>query len=131
MPRENVKLVERAYEGYAKRDIEEHRHLFAEGFRFNMRPEFPIQGSYSVDEIPEFWTDLDETFTDYRLVPTDYLEAGDWVLVTLDSSARMKGSGAIIEDTIYHRWHVRDGKIVEAWTHSDRAEALEAVGLSE
>jgi ketosteroid isomerase-like protein len=74
----------------------------------------------------EIWADLDETFTEYSLVPEDFAEVGEYVIVTIRVSARMKASDARIDSTIYHVWHIRDGKIREAWTFTTKSEALEA-----
>src|SRR3712207_5616822 len=107
---DSVELVRSAYEGYARRTIAEHRHLFAPGFQFHMRTEFPLTGPYGIDDLPAMWADLDETFTDYELVPTDFDQIGDRVLVTLSVSALMRGAEARIRDTIFHVWLVREGK---------------------
>jgi ketosteroid isomerase-like protein len=123
LPSESVEIVKAAYEGYARRSVEENRHLFDEGFRFHMRPEFPLQASYGIDDIGRMWADLDETFSDYELLPTEYEAAGDYVLVTLSSSARLQGTEERVSALVYHLWEVRDGKVREAWTFGSRAEA--------
>ncbi len=130
MSRENVEVVRRAYEeAYAKRSVEGADDWISEDFRFHMRAEFPGQRFYQRDEITEIWADLDETYSDFSLVPDEYADTGDYVLVTLNQSARLRESDVRVESTIYHVWEVRDGKAIEAWTYSDRADALEAVGL--
>jgi hypothetical protein len=53
------------------------------------------------------------------------------VLVTLRQSAQLRGSGSRVEAVIHHLWQLDHGKVLEAWTYAERAEALDAVGLLE
>ena len=41
------------------------------------------------------------------------------------------GSGIEIESRVYHHWKIRNGKVGYISETTDRAEALEAAGLSE
>ena len=77
------------------------------------------------------WADLDATFTDHSLVPTQYEAVGTFVLVTLQQTARALDSDLEINDTIYQLWLLTDGKVQETWTFTERAEALEAAGQRE
>jgi ketosteroid isomerase-like protein len=130
MAQTNVDIVREIYAAYARRDADSPRHLFAEDFRFHNRAEFPGRESFGLDEIRTLWADLDETFTDYELAPTDMTDGAEAVLVTLQASTRLKGSHARLEGTIYHVWRISDGLIRSAHTYSDREEALAAAGLS-
>jgi ketosteroid isomerase-like protein len=129
---ENVEMVRRAYEvGYAARSVEVLRETFAEDFLFHTRPEFPGGGAYGIDALTELWADLDDTYSEFSLVPVDYTAIGHHVLVTLRQSTRLRGSDARLENTIYHLVRINDGKVAEAWTYVDRERALEAVGPPE
>jgi ketosteroid isomerase-like protein len=86
---------------------------------------------YRLEELPQLWADLDDTYTEFSLVPEDFALVGEYVVVIVRVSARMRASDARIEETLCHLWHVRDGKAREAWSYNTRAEALEAVGLRE
>ena len=131
MSQENVELVRRAYdEAFAERSVAGPlRKFVADDFRFNMRSEFPGRGVYAIDEITEMWAEMDATFSDFQLVPSDFAGFGDYVLVTVNQSTRVRGSELRVEATIYHLWHVTGGKVQEAWAYGDRDEALEAAGL--
>ena len=64
--------------------------------------------------------------------PEDLIEVGeDRVVVLLRLHMRGKGSGVAVEAQTINVWTVRDGKAVRPAVHNDKAEALEAVGLSE
>lgn len=131
MPLENVEAVRLAYEvAYARRSVEDVREAFSEDYVFHARPEFPGRPEYGVDEMTQLWADLDETYTEFSLVPQDFVPTGsEHVLVTVRTSTRLRGSDARIESTAYHLWHVPDGRPRRTWGYSTRAEALQAAGL--
>src|SRR3954452_16589981 len=131
MSQENVELVCRLYEeAYARRTVPtDLRERVADDFRFHMSPEFPGRSIYSRDEMPQIWADLDETYSGYSLTPTHFAELGEYVLVTLQTSARMREGQGRIETTLFHLWRVQDAKGSEAWTYRTHEEALEAAGL--
>ena len=132
MSQENVEFIRRAYrEGYASRsvDAEGLRDRVAEDFRFHMRPGWPGRVVYGLDDLTELWADLDNTYTEYELIPEDFLDAGEFVLVTVRQSARVRGSDARIEAPLWHVWQLRDGIVHEAWAFDVEDEARDAAGL--
>ncbi|MDQ3729060.1 MAG: nuclear transport factor 2 family protein [Actinomycetota bacterium] len=132
MSQENVEIVRRAYEeSYAQRSVEPTREFASDDFRFHARADFPGQTSYGIDEMTKLWSDMDETYSEYSLKAEEFVDHGDYVLVSLAQSARLRGSETRVESAVYHVWEVREGKVIAAWGFSDRAEALEAVGLRE
>jgi ketosteroid isomerase-like protein len=132
MSQENVEAVRRAYEvAYPERTVENVLDAVDENFVWHQRSEWPGRSLYRMEDMPQLWADLDDTYTEFSLVPEEFAPMGEYVVVTVRNSARMRASDARIEATLYHVWHVRDGKAREAWTYSTRAEALRAVGLHE
>ncbi|MDQ4040660.1 MAG: ester cyclase [Actinomycetota bacterium] len=132
MSRENVEAVRLAYEvAYVERSVEKVRDAYDEDYVFYTRPEWPGRNAYRTDEMPELWADVDQTYSDFSLAADDFEAIGDYVVVTVKQSARLRGSDARIDDTIYHVWHVLNGRPRETRGYSGRDEALEAVGLRE
>jgi predicted SnoaL-like aldol condensation-catalyzing enzyme len=132
MSQENIELVRAAYrEGYQHRTVEPLRDTVAGDFRFHMRRGWPGRPVYRFDEMTQIWADLDETYSEFRLAPEDYAAVGDYVLVTIRQSARMRGSDSRVESTIWHVWRITDGLVREAWTFDSEKDALEAAGLKE
>lgn len=64
-----------------------------------------------------------------KLVPIAFEDAGDYVIVTVETSARLRGSDRRIEGRIWHVWRMRDGLALEGGSHASREEAAEAAGL--
>ena len=60
----------------------------------------------------------------------EVIDAGDSVLVRIHQWGRGRGSGATVESRFWQVLTLCDGKVVRVTHHSDRAQALEAVGLS-
>src|SRR5688500_1461105 len=132
MSEENVEMVRVAYDvAYAERSVDGVRDQFAKSFVWHSRPEWPGKTTYRVDEMPDLWADLDETFSEVELVPVEFEEVTDgYVLVTVQQSARLRDSDERVETTIWHLWRVQ-GMPQEGWVFGERIEALKAAGLSE
>jgi ketosteroid isomerase-like protein len=80
----------------------------------------------------ERWTKRwSEVFKDYDLRPERFWEEGDLVVVALHERGTAAGSGIPIDDHYAHVWTLRDGLVVRVQVFRNRAEALEAAGLSE
>lgn len=74
---------------------------------------------------------FDDAFEHFLFVPDKFIDAGDAVLVVTHLEWRGKGSGAHGETPIVAAFWLRAGKGFKEETFTDRAEALEAVGLGE
>ena len=124
-------MVRFAYDvAYAARNIERVRDRFTHDFVWHARPEWPGRAAYSADEMTELWADLDETYSEFELVPVEFEQLGsDHVLVKVLMSSCLRGTDARIENTMWHLWRIED-KPSEAWGFSTRTEALEAARLS-
>ncbi len=61
----------------------------------------------------------------------EFIDAGDHVVALVRLSGKGEGSGVNVELATYHVLTFRDGKVARRRLYTDRAEALEAAGLSE
>ena len=68
---------------------------------------------------------------DHEVIPEEFLDLGDRVVVTLRLRGRGHGSGVEIDALFYEIYTLRDGKIIRMDEFTDRAEALEAAGPPE
>jgi ketosteroid isomerase-like protein len=86
---------------------------------------------HGIDEAMRAFEEWFESFEEFYMTTTEYLDAGDEVVVTANTPGRGKGSGAQVEMTVYWVIAVKDGKIARLHEYSTKAGALEAAGLSE
>ena len=134
MSRENVEIVRRAYEAFSRAGLDallEYVHPDAE---YDMSAAIgPYAGMYyGRAAIRNLLADYFETWEYVRMKPEDFIEVGDdHVVVLLRIHLRGKGSGVEVEARTTNVWTMRDGKAVRVAVYNDKAEALEAVGVSE
>jgi ketosteroid isomerase-like protein len=63
--------------------------------------------------------------------PEEFIDAGDQVVLISRQLGRGKMSGIDVEQQLAQVWTLRDKKIVRMTAYPSKADALEAVGLSE
>ena len=83
------------------------------------------------DGFMEVWRRGLESFEDMRLDPEELLDLGDRWLVTVKFSGHGTGSGAAFGQQLFSLMTTRRGLVVRQDDFQNRAEALEAAGLSE
>ena len=128
MSQENVEIVKRAIQAFARHDldaIEDH-------------PDVEVDWSLSRgleagiyrgrEAAHRFWDTFYETFDRVVVVPEELIEHGDCVIV-LDRTRLRGRDGIEVEAHNVSVATVRDGRIVQWRLCRDRAEALKAVGL--
>ena len=71
------------------------------------------------------------SFEEFSWTLTEFLDAGDEVVITAITRGRGKDSGAQVATTVYWVIAVKDGKIARQREYSTKAGALEAAGLEE
>ena len=131
MPAENVELVQRAYDHYARTgdilepvldpDVEWHTASDlpdSDVYRGVEAVRAFIQGWPSAFE--EFWADIDQI-----------IDKDEYVVVSLVLRGRIRGSGEQVGLSETHVWRLHDGKTIEVReyrTVEAALEALEALG---
>jgi ketosteroid isomerase-like protein len=74
----------------------------------------------------------DEVWGEFRMEPDEFVDAGDRVVVIGRWVAKGRGSGAEVNQPIADVFTLHRGRVVRCEIgYSDRAEALEAAGLSD
>jgi ketosteroid isomerase-like protein len=79
----------------------------------------------------ENWRRLDEALHSLRLDPEELIDTGDQLIVLVRATAHGAGSGIPVSTTYFQVVTFRDGLVIRQEDVQDRAEALEAAGLSE
>jgi ketosteroid isomerase-like protein len=87
-----------------------------------------VQG---LEQLYAVFVDWLKTWERFTVHAEEFIEVDDQVLVLYRRQARMRGTDSTIEQEGATLWTLRDGKLVHGLDFGDRAEALEAAGLSE
>ena len=133
MSRENVEVMHRFHDAFNRRDVDAVlalMHPDVEIVPITGRLEGTVYRGHAA--IRDFFRSFDEDWEVFKTVPAEFRDFGDCVmsLGTWESRGRASGLDLNAQPAAWVAW-MRDGKIVRQETFTDRAEALEAVGLSE
>jgi ketosteroid isomerase-like protein len=79
----------------------------------------------------EVWRQMIHAFEDFHAEPEEVLDLGDQLLGTTQYRGHGTGSGVPVNIPTFQLFRLRRGLIVWQKDFSDRADALEAAGLSE
>jgi ketosteroid isomerase-like protein len=124
MSQESVEIVRR----FLLVDVDEALTYADPGIVWNPIEELPTQGHDAVRASLERWK---AEWDDYKLMPEEFLDGGDRVVVTVWLRARGRASGVDVDVRFYDLYTLRDGKIVRMDQFTERSEALEALRLQE
>jgi ketosteroid isomerase-like protein len=125
MSQENVEIVRRFL---IVADVDEALTYADPGIVWNPIEELPTEGHGAVRASVARWK---AEWHDYKVMPEEFVDRGDRVVVTVRLRGRGRGSGVEIDARFYDVYTLRDGKIVRMDQFTERSEALDAVGLSE
>jgi ketosteroid isomerase-like protein len=107
--------------------------LYDEDVRIDNMPEWPIQGPYHGHEgLRQWWADLSDVFEDLQFEVDEVYDLDEERVLTVVTALATATHTRIPQQ---HQWAslltFKDGRIVRAQGYFTRAQALEAVGLSE
>lgn len=129
MSKKNVELVRRGI-----RSVEAFWALLDEDITWHLgdKPPPDFHGTYVgrvavIEASRRYWG----TWDDYSLDADELIDAGSSVVVVVHERGRGKGSGAPFDRHWAQVWTFRDGRIVRWELFLDKADALEAAGMSE
>jgi len=137
MSQDNVEIVRTAFLDSLNRDprLDESwrdaSDFYDENFEYREDPSWPGAGTYrGIEAFRKVTSDYAEAFEEMTLELERTFDAGDCVVAFIRFWARGKG-GAEAEMHQAGIFTVRDGRLASWQVVFDRAEALEAAGLSE
>ena len=130
MSQENVEIVQRAFDAFHSRDTDRAEALAT------IDPNVvysPVEDgpSYGLNAIRDQFKRWESSWEGLVETAEEFIDAGDRVVVTALYRGRGRGSGVPIEARFYAVYTLRDSRVVRVDEFTDRAEALEAAGLSE
>jgi ketosteroid isomerase-like protein len=130
MSQENVDKAREFIAAYNRRDFDAAVEDFDPAIEWVLPERQSSDSCQGPGAVRRFWEGLDETFEELRLIPQEFIDAGDRVATRLRHYGRGKLSGAEIDEEMYHQVATfRDGKMVRLEYFGEWSEALEAAGL--
>src|SRR5687768_14937545 len=125
--------VRRGYAALNRRDFDLLAVGLDPGVELHSAHVFPDIGAvfHGHEGYRELWRQLIEAFDNARVETEELLDCGDRFLVTVKVTGYGTGSGVSISQRLFHLFSLRRGLVVREDDFQDRAEALEALGLSE
>ena len=133
MSQENVEIVRQIYERWGRGDFRAGVDLYDPHVLLVLRPEFPDAGVYcGPAEIGKYMREeFLVGFEDAAIHGEEFLHVGDSVVVRVNQQAIGPGSGAPVGMRYYQVWTFRGRSVIRTESVWDRAQAVQAVGLSE
>jgi ketosteroid isomerase-like protein len=130
---ENVEIIRKVYEQAGNDPDANVDLLAAEAVMDWTASRAPYSGIYrGQDEILAFWRIFAEAWEEWSVELKEVIEIDpETILCVTLVRARGKGSQIPIEARGAGVWSLRDGKVTRATLYQSKAEALNAVGLSE
>jgi ketosteroid isomerase-like protein len=144
--REDVELVRRVYEVdgpfWLPLSADEEDALldrlfggdfYAEQFEVLMPPDYPEGAQVYVGRrgMARLIAMLRDSWTAWRFEPERFIDAGEHVVVLIRVVAEGEHSGLAAVQETAHVWTARGGRLTSIQIYRDRAQALEATGLSD
>jgi ketosteroid isomerase-like protein len=130
MSQENVEVIRRAAAGFERGDLDGMLRYHDPEIEWVTTGAFVESAAYRGHEgLRRYLGTMLDEFDDLRIEPEQLIDAGEQVVVSMRISGRGKLSGAHVELTLTSVSLLRDGNIVRVRNYSEKAEALEAVGL--
>ncbi len=136
MSDENVDIVRAIYERWSEGDFRASVDLLDPHVVLVLGPEFgpdsPDVGTYSgIEAVAAYTRGLLEAWTDFTMEAEEIVAAGDSVIVAVCQRGVGRISGVPTELRYFTLWSFRGRKVIRLESVRDRAQALEAAGLSE
>jgi ketosteroid isomerase-like protein len=133
MSRENVEIVQAAFQAYESGDMEGVLRLCDEHVEITQAVELPgvARHQYGHAGVLEAFALWPEQWDDFRVDILRISDTGDQVIVSTLNRGRGKASGVQVETPFSFLFSIRAGKITEWRIFMREEEALAAVGLRE
>jgi ketosteroid isomerase-like protein len=129
MSRANVELVQEIYRRFRAGDADGALELQDPSIEVHDRPEVPDPQVYRGHEgVLRSLAVSQAAFESLDVVPEEFMDSGDRVIVVFRMVGKGRESGVPIEERLAHLWTIREGKAVRMEVHSGREEALRAAG---
>jgi ketosteroid isomerase-like protein len=128
---QEVSIVRRIFEAWATTDPDPAFELLHADIEWTPCQDEPETATlHGHQEIQGLFLKWLTAFDDLRLEPSEFIDAGDAVVIPMTIRAKLKGSGVEVTNAETMVFWLRDGKVAVVREYRTRDEALEAAGLS-
>jgi ketosteroid isomerase-like protein len=127
----NSDTLKQGYEAFGRGDLDGATENFADDVRWENpeAPQIPNSGvTQGRDDVKQLFAELGNYWESFTIVPDEFIESGDTVVVLIHSEAKGKDSGKEVKLPWVHIWRFSDGKVVEVQALTDTALAADALG---
>jgi len=132
MSQENIRTFKRGTAAYNRGDWEAALATMDPNVEFDLTRVAPDGKTYrGYEGVERFWLMLRDVFGELQIGVEEIIDGGDTLVTRVRLRSTGRASGAMTEDVLYQNITIRQDKAVRAQFFRDRAEALEAAGLSE
>ena len=132
MSQQNVEIVREVYERWSEGDVRANLDLLDKHVVLVLGPDFPDAGMHcGLEAVAAYTRGLLEPWTRLTMEAQEIVAAGDSVLASVHQSGVGTTSGVPADLSYFTLWTFRGRKVVHIESFRDRAQALEAAGLSE
>jgi uncharacterized protein len=132
MSQENAEVVRQCYEQLNRGDVEALIELCDDDFLMDMSERVFNPDTYrGHDGIRRFYEGVSDAWESYRWDVEETRVAGDSVVAMLQCHGQSREGGPRVEWRVAWLWKFHGGRPVALRFYRDRAQALEAAGLSE
>jgi ketosteroid isomerase-like protein len=128
MSQENLEIAQQLLNACARGDLDAALAHADPKIVWNPTQEGQVEGITAVRATMERWED---SFEDLEVTYEETIDAGDRVVVETRVSGRGRESGVGVDSRTYMVWTLRGKKVLRMDEFTERADALEAAGLSE
>ena len=129
MSQDNVELVRRGFSAFEQGDVSLLLELMADDLvTYRADPDdATYHGKEGFLEATADWT---EGFSDWSVIPEEFVDAGDFVVAQVRQMVRGEASGISVEAPFWFVFEVRDARVTRLSFYVREAEAREAAGLT-
>jgi ketosteroid isomerase-like protein len=125
MSPEDLETVRRAYDAFARGDLETLRSFLAPDIEWRTTPEVPFMGNYAgIDEFLRGMGEWTSAFDDVTTEVEEMIDAGETVVVGHRMRGRGRDSGVEVDLRLWQVVTVRGGKLAVMRDYTSRDEAL-------
>jgi uncharacterized protein len=130
MSQQNVELVRAGFAAFERGEVTELLELLADQLVvYRADPDgATYHGREGFLEATAEWT---EGFSEWRVIPQEFIDAGDSVVVRVLQVVRGEASGVSVEAPFWFVFEVHDARVTRLSFYVRELEALEAAGLNE